>query len=62
MRIVVDSLRLGYVHAINPEGVLAAEDRVPLLHGTAYYTLNALPKGAKADFPLVAARKAEAVP
>ena len=57
VRIVVDSLRLGYVHAINPEGVLAAEERVPLLHGTAYYTLNALPKGAKADFPLVAVRK-----
>ena len=56
VRIVVDDLRLGYVHEIRPEGVRSATDRLPLLHGAAYYTLNAIPSGAKADFPLVAAR------
>lgn len=58
VRVVVDSLRAGYIHALAPEGVLAAGDNVPLLHGTAYYTLNTIPKGAKADFPLVAIKKA----
>lgn len=56
VRIVVDDLRLGYVHEIRPEGVRSAVDKLPLLHGAAYYTLNAIPSGAKADFPLVAAR------
>jgi cytochrome c551/c552 len=55
-RIVVDSLRLGYVHDIKPEGVRSYTDQVPLLHGTAYYTLNSLPEGPKADFPLVKAK------
>lgn len=56
VRIVVDSLRLGYIHAIQPEGVLSANGNLPLLHGTAYYTLNQLPDGPKADFPLVAVK------
>jgi cytochrome c551/c552 len=55
-RIVVDSLRLGYVHDIKPEGLRSYTDQVPLLHGTAYYTLNSIPAGPNADFPLVAAR------
>ncbi|MEO6036812.1 MAG: hypothetical protein ABIQ93_00275, partial [Saprospiraceae bacterium] len=54
VRIVVDSLRPGYIHTIQPEGVRALTDDLPLLHNTAYYTLNNIPAGAKADFPLVA--------
>ncbi len=56
VRIVVDSLRLGYIHAIQPEGVLSVTGALPLLHGTAYYTLNQIPNGPKADFPLVAVK------
>lgn len=56
VRIVVDDLRLGYVHEIRPEGLRSAAEKNPLLHGAAYYTLNAIPKGAKADFPLVAVK------
>ena len=56
VRIVVDSLRLGYVHTIQPEGVRAGSGNLPLLHGSAYYTLNQIPGGPKADFPLVAVR------
>lgn len=52
VRLVVDSLRLGFVHDIRPEGVRSDKDNLPLLHGAAYYTLNAIPKGPKADFPL----------
>lgn len=53
VRIVVDSLRAGFVHAIQPNGVRAAGSNNLLLHNTAYYTLNAIPGGAKADIVLV---------
>ncbi len=46
VRLVVDSLRLGYIHEINAEGVLSAE-RNALLHHVGYYTLNQLPDGEK---------------
>jgi cytochrome c551/c552 len=53
VRIVVDSLRAGFVHAIQPNGVRAAGSNNLLLHNTAYYTLNAIPSGAKADIALI---------
>lgn len=46
VRLVVDSLRLGYIHEIKAEGVLSAE-RNTLLHNFGYYTLNQLPDGEK---------------
>jgi cytochrome c551/c552 len=52
VRIVVDSLREGFVHDIQPLGIRSAQDSLPLLHPAAYYTLNHIPAGAKADFPL----------
>jgi len=52
VRLVVDNLREGYIHSIVPEGVLSEVESNPLLHGTAYYTLNAIPAGAKANIPL----------
>lgn len=57
VRIVVDSLRTGHVHHIRAEGVRSREKALPLLHPAAYYTLNVLPKGPKADFPLAATVK-----
>ena len=45
-RLVVDSLRLGYIHEIMADGVKAANGK-PLLHHTGYYTLNAIPDGEK---------------
>ena len=56
VRIVVDSLRVGFIHAIQPDGVRAVGDDLPLLHPAAYYTLNSIPTGAKATFPLVAVK------
>lgn len=44
VRLVVDSLRLGYIHEIKAEGILSAEKNT-LLHHVAYYTLNQLPDG-----------------
>jgi cytochrome c551/c552 len=56
VRIVVDGLREGYIHDIKPEGVRSEKGNLPLLHPQGFYTLNSLPKGAKADISLVAAK------
>jgi cytochrome c551/c552 len=53
VRIVIDGLREGYIHQISPEGVKDAKEGLPLLHGSAYYTLNNVPEGAKANITLV---------
>jgi cytochrome c551/c552 len=53
VRLVVDNLREGYVHEIKPFAVKSAEDNFDLLHGSAYYTLNKIPAGAKANITLV---------
>ena len=45
-RLVVDSLRLGYIHEIVAAGVQAQNGKT-LLHNTGYYTLNAFPDGDK---------------
>lgn len=47
VRLRVEPLRTGHVHELHIEGLTAPDDaggaRVPLLHGRAYYTLNAVP-------------------
>lgn len=45
-RLVVDSLRLGYIHEITAAGVRSETGRT-LLHNVGYYTLNNLPDGEK---------------
>ncbi|MEA5458251.1 hypothetical protein VB796_04345 [Arcicella sp. LKC2W] len=44
VRLVVDNLRLGYIHQITLNGVLNDQAQ-PLLHDFAFYTLNAIPEG-----------------
>lgn len=44
VRLVVDSLQLGYIHEIKTDGI-RSHDNYLLLHGTAYYTLNGIPDG-----------------
>jgi azurin len=51
VRIVADSLREYYIHEIKAEGVRSYQDGFPLLHNTAYYTLNRIPDGDKLDVP-----------
>lgn len=53
VRIVVDNLREGYIHNIQPEGVVSAQGKLTLLHPQAFYTLNSIPQGAKANITLV---------
>jgi uncharacterized cupredoxin-like copper-binding protein len=48
VRLVVDSLREGYVHEVKLRDVKAATGN-NLLHNFAYYTLNAIPSGEKAQ-------------
>ncbi|MBA4166433.1 MAG: auracyanin family protein, partial [Chitinophagaceae bacterium] len=46
VRLVVDSMRLGYIHEIKAAGVRSA-DNFALLHNFGYYTLNNFPDGEK---------------
>ena len=46
VRLVVDSLRPGYIHELKAEGLRDPEGQ-PLLHSVAYYTLNKIPTGDK---------------
>jgi uncharacterized cupredoxin-like copper-binding protein len=46
VRLVVDSLRPGYIHELKAEGLRDPEGQA-LLHNFAYYTLNKIPSGAK---------------
>jgi azurin/glucose/arabinose dehydrogenase len=55
-RLVVDGLRLGYIHEIQMSGV-RSENGQPLLHDVAYYTLNRIPVGER-----VAIKAAEPAP
>lgn len=51
VRLVADSLREYYIHEIKADGVRSYRDGAPLLHSTAYYTLNRIPDGDKLDVP-----------
>ncbi len=46
VRLVIDSLKEGYIHEIKATGVRSTE-RYALLHNYGYYTLNAIPDGDK---------------
>jgi cytochrome c551/c552 len=46
VRVVVDNLRQYYLHEIMVTGV-KSKDGLPVLHNTAYYTLNNIPDGDK---------------
>lgn len=45
IRLVLDSLKPGYIHEIKAEGI-RSKDNFLLMHGVAYYTLNQIPDGA----------------
>lgn len=47
VRVVVDNLRQYYLHELSLTGVRSKEGALPLLHSTAYYTLNNIPEGDK---------------
>jgi len=45
-RLVIDSLKLGYIHEIRAEGIRSTDSKA-LLHNFGYYTLNRIPDGDK---------------
>jgi len=47
VRLVLDSLKEGYIHEIRMEGLRAENANTPLLHNYGYYTLNRIPDGEK---------------
>lgn len=47
VRIVVDNLRPYYLHEISVPGIRSVKNSLPVLHSTAYYTLNNIPEGDK---------------
>jgi len=47
VRLVLDSLKEGYIHEIKMEGLRAENSNIPLLHDYGYYTLNKIPDGEK---------------
>lgn len=48
VRVVLDSIREGYIHEVKLKNFKAA-DGTPLLHDFAYYTMNNIPVGEKAS-------------
>ncbi len=46
VRLVIDNLRQYYLHEINVGGIRSLNN-IPVLHPTAYYTLNNIPEGPK---------------
>lgn len=46
-RIVVENLKKAYIHTISLPGIRDKQNGNPLLHATAYYTLNNIPEGDK---------------
>lgn len=47
VRLVLDSLKEGYVHEIRAEGVRSDSGSLSLMHNYGYYTLNKIPDGDK---------------
>jgi cytochrome c551/c552 len=47
VRVVFDNLRQYYLHELSLPGIRSKDNALPILHATAYYTLNNIPEGAK---------------
>jgi len=45
VRLVLDSLKAGYIHEIKAEGIRSDSGNLALLHNYGYYTLNQIPDG-----------------
>ncbi len=59
-RLVLDSLRQGYIHEIMMSGVRSASG-APLLHDFGYYTINQIPSGPRLAVAPVSATRAGSV-
>lgn len=60
-RIIVASLRKGYIHNITLDGIRSQENYYSLVHPTAYYTLNNIPEGKTISLAEVSTRSSSSV-
>ncbi len=56
VRLYVDGLRAGYIHELKVND-LHSQNGVPLLHPSAYYTLNNIPEGEGLDHSMMVAQQ-----
>lgn len=61
VRLVVDNLTRYYIHEINVPGIRSADEQLPVLHPTAYYTLNNIPEGDKLPASALSTKRTSAV-
>lgn len=59
-RLIVDNLRTAYIHTLTLDGIRDKANKHPLLHATAYYTLNNIPQGASLTLSEVSVRNSAA--
>jgi len=60
--LVIDNLRQYYLHEINVPGIRSKDGNIPVLHATAYYTLNNIPDGKKLPASEWSTKKSMIVP
>lgn len=61
VRLVVDNLTRYYIHEINVPGIRSADEQLPVLHPTAYYTLNNIPEGDKLPASALSTKRTSAL-
>ena len=61
VRLLIDNIKQYYLHEIKVDGI-RSRDGLPVLHPTAYYTLNNIPDGAKLSMSEVSTKRMEATP
>lgn len=60
VRLVVDNPRQYYIHQIDVPGIRSQEEGLPVLHPTAYYTLNNIPEGEKLPLSELSTKRSSA--
>lgn len=61
VRVVVDNVRRYHVHEINLPGIRSKDGNLPVLHHTAYYTMNNVPDGDKLPLSELSTKRSAAV-
>lgn len=61
VRIVVDKLRQYFIHEIKVEGLRSQSGNLPVLHPTAFYTLNNIPDGDKLSVKELSTKRSASV-
>ncbi len=61
VRIVIENLRNYYLHELSLPGIRSKDGALPLLHATAYYTLNNIPEGDKLPLSELSTKRATPV-